>query len=270
MKKFVVGTALTALVLAGCGNGGASEEESQTLRVGASNVPHAEILEQAQPILEEQGIELEIETYQDYVLPNEDLESGEIDANYFQHIPYLKSQVADHGYEFENAGGIHIEPIGVYSQDYASLDELPEGGTILMSNSVADHGRILSLLEAEGLIKLAEGVDKTAAEVSDVVENPKNLQFDADYEAALLVQMYESGEGDAVLINSNYAIDAGISPLEDSIALESSESPYVNIIAVRAGDEENENITVLVEALKSQKIQDFILEEWGGAVVPVD
>ena len=270
MKKFVVGTALTALVLAGCGNGGASEEESQTLRVGASNVPHAEILEQAQPILEEQGIELEIETYQDYVLPNEDLESGEIDANYFQHIPYLKSQVADHGYEFENAGGIHIEPIGVYSQDYASLDELPEGGTILMSNSVADHGRILSLLEAEGLIKLAEGVDKTAAEVSDVVENPKNLQFDADYEAALLVQMYESGEGDAVLINSNYAIDAGISPLEDSIALESSESPYVNIIAVRAGDEENENITALVEALKSQEIQDFILEEWGGAVVPVD
>lgn len=270
MKKFVVGTALTALVLAGCGNGGAGEEESKTLRVGASNVPHAEILEQAQPLLEEQGIELEIETYQDYVLPNEDLESGEIDANYFQHIPYLESQVADHGYEFENAGGIHIEPIGVYSQDYASLDELPEGGTILMSNSVADHGRILSLLEAEGLIELAEGVDKTAAEVSDVVENPKNLQFDANYEAALLVQMYESGEGDAVLINSNYAIDAGISPLEDSIALESSESPYVNIIAVRAGDEENENVKALVEVLTSQEIQDFILEEWGGAVVPVD
>lgn len=270
MKKFVAGTALTALVLAGCGNGGASEEESQTLRVGASNVPHAEILEQAKPLLEEQGITLEIETYQDYILPNEDLESGEIDANYFQHVPYLASQVADHGYEFENAGGIHIEPIGVYSQDYASLDELPEGGTILMSNSVADHGRILSLLEAEGLITLEEGVDKTAAEVSDVVENPKDLQFDADYEAALLVQMYEAGEGDAVLVNSNYAIDAGISPLEDSIALESSDSPYVNIIAVRAGDEENENITALVEVLKSQEIQDFILEEWGGSVVPVD
>lgn len=271
MKKFVAGTALTALVLAGCGNGGASEEEeSSTLRVGASNVPHAEILEQAQPILEEQGIELEIETYQDYILPNEDLESGEIDANYFQHIPYLESQVADHGYEFENAGSIHIEPIGVYSQDHASLDDLPEGGTILMSNSVADHGRILSMLEAEGLITLAEGVEKTAAEVSDVVENPKDLQFDANYEAALLVQMYESGEGDAVLINSNYAIDAGISPMEDSIALESSDSPYANIIAVRAGDEENENITALVEVLKSQEIKDFILEEWGGSVVPVE
>src|SRR5690606_5881802 len=153
---------------------------------------------------------------------------------------------------------------------YASLDELPEGGTILMSNSVADHGRILSLLEAEGLIKLAEGVDKTAAEVSDVVENPKNLQFDANYEAALLVQMYESGEGYAVLVNSYYAIDSGISPVEDSIAIESSESAYVNIIAVRAGDEENENVKALVDVLTSQEILDFIREEWCGAVVPVD
>src|SRR5690606_7096057 len=192
-------------------------EESNVLKVGASNVPHAEILEQAKPILEEQGIELQIETYQDYVLPNENLESEEIDANYFQHIPYFESQIADHGYDFENAGGIHIEPIGVYSQEYASLEELPEGATILMSNSVADHGRILSLLEAQGLITLAEGVDKTAAEVSDVVENPKNLEFDANYEAALMVQLYESGEGDALLINSNYAIDAGLNPLEDSI-----------------------------------------------------
>jgi D-methionine transport system substrate-binding protein len=178
--------------------------------------------------------------------------------------------VEEFGYEFENAGGIHIEPIGVYSQKYASLDELPEGATILMSNSVADHGRILSMLEAEGLIKLEEGIDKTAAEVKDIVENPKNLEFDAEYEAALLVQMYESGEGDAVLINSNYAIDAGLNPMEDSIALESSDSPYVNIIAVRKGDEDNENVKALVEVLKSDEIQDFILEEWGGSVVPVD
>ena len=272
MKKLVAGTLLSVLALAGCGsdNGGASEEESNTLKVGASNVPHAEILEQAKPILEEQGIELEIETYQDYVLPNEDLESGEIDANYFQHIPYFESQIADHGYDFENAGGIHIEPIGVYSQKHGSLEELPEGATILMSNSVADHGRILSLLEAQGLITLAEGIDKTAAEVSDIVENPKNLEFDPNYEAALLVQMYESGEGDAVLINSNYAIDAGINPLEDSIALEESNSPYVNIIATRAGDADSENIQALVEVLKSEEIQDFMLEEWGGSVVPVD
>lgn len=271
MKKLVAGTVLAALALAGCGaEESGSGAESSTLKVGASNIPHAEILEQAKPLLEEQGVELEVETYQDYILPNQDLESGEIDANYFQHVPYLESQKAEFGYEFENAGSIHIEPIGVYSQKYESLNDLPEGATILMSNSVADHGRILSLLEAEGLITLAEGVEKTEAEVKDIVENPKNLEFDADYEAALLVQMYESGEGDAVLINSNYAIDAGLNPLEDSIALESSDSPYANIIAVNAGDEENENIQALVEVLKSEEIQDFILEEWGGSVVPVD
>ena len=281
MKKLLTGTLLATLALAGCGsdnsesgtdssNGGSGEGETTTLKVGASNVPHAEILEQVQPILAEQGIELEIETYQDYIFPNQDLESGEIDANYFQHIPYFEGQIEENGYDFANAGGIHIEPIGVYSQEYDSLEELPEGATILMSSSVADHGRILSMLEAEGLITLAEGIDKTKAEVSDIVENTKDLQFETDYEASLLVQMYEQGEGDAVLINSNYAIDAGISPQEDSIALEESDSPYVNIIAVRSGDEESEEIQALVEALTSPEIQDFILEEWGGSVVPVE
>ena len=276
MKKIVAGTLLTVLTLAGCGagesndNGGAGEEETRTIKIGASNVPHQIILEEAAPILEEQGIELDIQSYQDYIFPNQDLDSGELDANYFQHIPYLESQIADHGYDFANAGAIHIEPIGVYSQDYSSLDELPDGAVILMSSSVADHGRILSMLEDQGLITLEEGVERTAAEVSDIVENPKNLQFEATYEAALLVQMYEANEGDAVLINSNYAIDAGLNPMEDSIALEDSDSPYANIVAVRSGDENNEEIQALVEVLTSQEIQDFILEEWGGAVVPVD
>lgn len=281
MKKLLTGSLLATLVLAGCGtdnndsgadssNAGSGDGETTSIKVGASNVPHAEILEQVQPILEEQGIELEIETYQDYIFPNQDLESGEIDANYFQHIPYFESQMEEHGYDFANAGGIHIEPIGVYSQEYDSLEELPEEAVILMSSSVADHGRILSMLEAQGLITLAEDIDKTKAEVSDITDNPKNLQFETDYEAALLVQMYEQGEGDAVLINSNYAIDAGISPQEDSIALEESDSPYVNIIAVRSGDENSEVIQALVDALKSQEIQDFILEEWGGSVVPVE
>ncbi|AQQ52687.1 MetQ/NlpA family ABC transporter substrate-binding protein [Planococcus lenghuensis] len=269
MKKFVAGTVLSGLALAGCGATGA-DEETEVLTVGASNVPHALILEEAAPLLEEQGIDLEIETYQDYILPNQDLDSGEIDANYFQHVPYLESQIEDFGYEFANAGGIHIEPIGVYSQEYDSLDELPDGATILMSNSVADHGRILAMLEAQGLITLAEDVEKTEAEVSDIVENPKNLVFDADYEAALLVQLYEAGEGDAVLINSNYAIDAGLNPMEDAIALEDSDSPYANIIATQAGDENSENIQALVDVLKSDEIQDFIIEEWGGAVVPVE
>lgn len=275
MKKFVAGILLSvsALTLGACGTDSdstsGSNGENKELVVGASNVPHAEILEQAKPLLEEKGIDLEIETYQDYILPNEDLENGDLDANYFQHVPYLESQIADHGYEFENAGGIHIEPIGVYSKKYDSLEELPKGASILISNSVADHGRILSMLEAEGLITLAEGIDKTKAEVKDIVDNPKDLQFEAEYEAALLVQLYENEEGDAVLINSNYAIDAGINPLEDSIAIENTESPYVNIIAVQSGNEENEEIKALVEVLTSKEIQDFILEEWGGSVVPV-
>lgn len=271
MKKFVAGILLSvsAITLAACGGDGESSGDSKELVVGASNTPHAEILEKVKPLLEEQGINLEIETYQDYILPNKDLESGDLDANYFQHIPYLESQIADNGYDFVNAGEIHIEPIGVYSKKYKSLEELPEGATILISNSVADHGRVLSMLEAEGLIKLADGVDKTTAEVKDIVENPKNLEFDAEYEAALLVQLYQNEEGDAVLINSNYAIDAGLNPLEDSIAIENSDSPYVNIIAVQAGNEDNKEIKALVEALKSKEIQDFILEEWGGSVVPV-
>lgn len=275
MKKFVAGILLSvsALTLGACGTDSdstsGSNGENKELVVGASNVPHAEILEQAKPLLEEKGIDLVIETYQDYILPNEDLENGDLDANYFQHVPYLESQIADHGYEFENAGGIHIEPIGVYSKKYDSLEELPKGASILISNSVADHGRILSMLEAEGLITLAEGIDKTKAEVKDIVDNPKDLQFEAEYEAALLIQLYENEEGDAVLINSNYAIDAGINPLEDSIAIENTESPYVNIIAVQSGNEDNEEIKALVEVLTSKEIQDFILEEWGGSVVPV-
>jgi D-methionine transport system substrate-binding protein len=277
MKKWltVAFMLVMALVLAACGTseekteGGNGDEGSKKLVVGASNVPHAEILEEAKPLLEEKGIELEIVTFQDYVLPNQALNEEELDANYFQHIPYLTAQMAENGYDFVNAGGIHIEPIGVYSQKYKSLDELPDGAHIIVSSSVADHGRILTMLEKQGLITLKEGIEKTTATVEDIIENPKNLNFDAEYEAALLPQIYNNGEGDAVLINSNYAIDAGLNPLEDSIAIEESDSPYVNVIAVRAGDESREEITALVDVLRSEKIQNFILEKYEGAVVPV-
>jgi D-methionine transport system substrate-binding protein len=282
MKKLWSLTLLLVLsvVLAACGgtsneaedNTGTSnttEEESTKLVVGASNVPHAEILEEAKPLLKEKGIELEIETFQDYILPNKALAEGDLDANYFQHIPYLETQIAENDYDFVNAGGIHIEPIGIYSKKYKSLDELPEGAEIIMSSSVADHGRALSLLEANGLLTLKDGIDKTAATVEDIVDNPKKLTFKTDIEAALLTQVYNNDEGDAVLINSNYAIDAGMNPLEDSIAIEDSKSPYVNVIAVRSEDENNEAIKTLVEVLHSKEIQDFITSEYGGAVVPV-
>lgn len=278
MKKFLTALLVAALavILVACGSndkkesGGSEDGGKKTLTVGASNTPHAIILEEAAPILEEQGIELKIEEYTEFILPNKDLESGDLDANFFQHIPYLEGQIEDHGYDFVNAGSIHIEPIGVYSKKYKSLDELPENATILISNSVADHGRILAMLEDKGLITLADDIDKTNAEVKDIVENPKNIEFDANYEPALMTQLYNNDEGDAVLINSNFAIDAGINPLEDSIAIEDSESPYVNIVAVQKGDENNAEIKALIEALKSEKVQDFILEEWGGAVVPVE
>ncbi|MGB8000360.1 MAG: MetQ/NlpA family ABC transporter substrate-binding protein [Anaerobacillus sp.] len=279
MKKILSLFAVLALaVLAACGanNGGNSEgsgdgEDSKKLVVGASNIPHAEILEKAQPILKEKGIDLEIKTFQDYILPNKTLANGELDANYFQTIPYMELQMEENdNYDFVNAGGIHIEPIGVYSQDYKSLEDLPDGAQIIMSNSVSDHGRMLSLLESKGLIKLKDGVKPSDATVEDISENPKNIEFKTDVEASLLPQIYQQGEGDAVMINTNYAIDAGLNPQEDAIALEDSDSPYVNVIAVNKGDEDNEAIKTLVDVLHSDEIQDFIKDEYDGAVVPVD
>jgi len=282
MKKIllIVLLAFGALALVACGaaekdkedtgSGDAKEKtEDVKLVVGASNTPHALILEEAKPLLEEKGIELVIEQYTEFIFPNQDLESGTLDANYFQHAPYLNAQIKDHGYEFVNAGSIHIEPIGVYSKKYQSIDELPDGAVILMSNSITDHGRILAMLEIEGLITLDEKVEKTAAEVKDIIENPKNLVFEADYDPALMPELYKQDEGDALLINSNFAIDAGLDPINDSIVLENTESPYANIITVREGDEDNAEIKTLLAVLRSKEIQDFILEEWDGSIVPV-
>jgi D-methionine transport system substrate-binding protein len=276
MKKWISAlfAAVLVLALAACGgNNNAADDKKEgkltKLVVGASNVPHAEILEKAKPILKEKGIDLKIVTFQDYVLPNKALADKEIDANYFQHIPYLESQKKEYGYDFVNAGGIHIEPIGIYSKKYKSLEELPDGATIIMSNSVADHGRILSMLQEKGLIKLKDGVDKTKATVKDIVENPKHLKFKTDVDAGLLPQIYKNGEGDAVVINANYALDAGLDPAKDPIAVESPKNnPYVNIIAVRKGDENRKEIKTLVEVLQSKEIQDFIKKKYHGAVIP--
>ncbi|MBU9712980.1 MetQ/NlpA family ABC transporter substrate-binding protein [Evansella tamaricis] len=263
MKKLIKALSIVGLSLGLLTACGGNEDK---LVVGASNVPHAEILEFAQPLLEEEGIELEIVPFSDYILPNKALDEGELDANYFQHVPYLEAQMAEHGYDFVNAGGVHIEPIGVYSQEYSSLEELPEGATIIMSDSTSDHKRILTMLEEYGLITLSEG----GAFVEDIVDNPRNFQFMDNVEAALLPTAYLNGEGDAVLINSNFALDAGLNPMEDAIALESGDqdNPYVNLVVVNSGDENDERIVKLVEILQSQKVRDFILEQYNGAVVP--
>jgi D-methionine transport system substrate-binding protein len=268
--------ALFVAVLVACGGADqkgtesteGAEGETTTLKVGASPVPHAEILEEVKPLLKEQGIELEIVEFTDYVLPNKALAEEELDANYFQHEPYLKGQIADNGYKFVNAGGVHIEPIGVYSKRYKSLDDLPEGAKIIMSNSVADHGRMLSMLEEKGLITIKEGVEKTAATIEDIDENPKKLVFEADIEAPMVSKAYANDEADAFLINGNYALEAGLNPADDSIALESAkDNPYVNLIVVREGDEAREDIKALIDALRSEKIQEFIDTKYKGSVI---
>lgn len=271
-KKVLGVTAASALtVLAACGGGDSesSSGESKTLIVGASNVPHAEILEHVQEEYEAKGYKLEIKKFQDYVLPNKTLADGDIDANYFQHQPYLDLQMKDNkDYKFASAGGVHVEPIGIYSKKYKSLDELPDGAEVIMSSNVAEHGRMLTLLQTEGVITLADG-KTTDATVDDIVDNPKNLKFTMNVEAAFLPQAFNNDEGDAVFINTNYAIDAGLSPLDDAIALEGKESPYVNLIVTREGEEDDERVKALLEVLTSEETQEWILEEYQGAVIPV-
>ncbi|MCL2898533.1 MetQ/NlpA family ABC transporter substrate-binding protein [Brenneria sp. WC1b.1] len=245
------------------------------LVVGASNVPHAEILEQAKPILAKEGVDLQIQRFQDYILPNTALASRDIDANYFQHVPYLESVLKDHAgdksYDFVNAGAIHIEPIGIYSKKHKSLQDLPENGKIILGDAVAEEGRILSIFEKAGVIKLKPEVKRVDARISDIVENPKKLQFLPSVERGLLPQVYANNEGDAVVINANYAIDAGLNPTKDPIAVESGEdNPYANIITVHRGDENKPEIKALVKVLHSKEIQDFINQKYAGAVIPVN
>lgn len=273
---------LVVLVLAACGGSsneestdenageGADTTEEVTITVGASSVPHAEILEEAKPLLEEKGIILEIEPYEDYVLPNDDLAEGTLDANYFQHIPYLEQTVADTGYDLTHIGGIHIEPMGVYSKGIEDVDSIPERTEVILSNSVSDHGRILGLFQSQGLIKLDESVDVAAATIDDIVENPLDLKFSPDYDPAFLPEIYETEENALVVINTNFAISAGLNPLEDSLFIEGEDSPYVNVIAVRSEDKDREELKTLVEVLQSEEIQNFIIENYEGAVVPVN
>jgi D-methionine transport system substrate-binding protein len=246
-----------------------TDDASETIVVGATSTPHAEILEEAKSLLAEEGITLEIEVYQDYVFPNEDLASGTLDANYFQHIPYFESQKADKEYDFANLGGIHIEPYGFYSKDIKSVDDITEGTVVIMSNSVADHGRALSILEEAELIKLDENVEKVDAQVKDIVENPLNLEFDTDVDAGFLPEFYERETEALVAINGNYALQAGLSPTKDALLLEGTDSPYVNIIAVRSEDKDKEALQKLVEVLHSEAIQNFINEKYEGKVIPV-
>ena len=235
-----------------------------TLRVGASPTPHAEILAQVVDDLAEQGIDLQIVEYTDYVVPNTAVEDGEDDANYFQHTPYMENFNAERGTHLVAVGDVHYEPMGIYAGQTTSLDALPDGATIAVPNDATNEGRALLLLQAQGLITIDEaaGLECTP---NDITENPKNLVF-KELEAAMLPQTIE--EVDLSVINSNYALQAGFNPVEDSLAIESADStPYPNVIAVKEGNEDNEAIQALVKALQSDKVRDYIEETYGGAVV---
>ncbi|MGM9903325.1 ABC transporter substrate-binding protein [Enterococcus hirae] len=278
MKKKIFGFTAALLLtvgLAACGSenkssDSSSKENDSTLKVGASPTPHAEILEHVKPILKDEGIDLEIVKFDDYVLPNQALAEGDIDANYFQHIPYLNKEIEEKGYDFVNAGAVHIEPMGLYSKQIDDISELKDGATIITSNSESDWGRIITILKDAGLVTVKDGVDLETATFDDIDENPKNLKFNHTIDPALLASTYQNDEGDLVAINANFAYGAGLNPLEDAVLLEKDNSPYVNIIATRKGDEDSEKIKKLMDALHSEDVQNWIKEKWEGSVKPVD
>lgn len=246
-----------------------SETQSSTTKivVGATPEPHAALLSLVVDDLAAQGITLEVKEFTDYVTPNDAVEYGEIDANYFQHIPYLESFNTEHGYHLVNAGGIHVEPIALYSSKYSSLSDIPNGAVIAIPNDPTNEGRALLLLQSAGLIKLEDNAGLEAIPL-DIVENPKNLKF-SEIEAATLPRILS--DVDAAVINGNYAIPAGLVATRDGLFVEGADSPYVNVIAVKAGNENNPAVKALVEALKSDKVKAYVAEHYkNGEVVLVD
>ena len=243
---------------------GGETAETVTLTVAASPTPHAVILEACVPLMEEKGYELVINQYDDYVIPNTAVEDGDEDANYFQHLPYLEEFNETRGTHLVDVAGVHIEPMAIYAGKSASLEDLPDGAVIGVPNDATNEGRALLLLEAQGLITLDDSSNLTATPIN-IVDNPKNLEF-KEIEAQTLPSSLP--DLDLAVINSNYALGAGLNPTTDSLAIESADSPYVNVLVVKEGNEDNEAIQALVEVLHSDTIRDFINEEFGGAVVP--
>ena len=268
MKKrvltlFVAGV-LALATLTGCG---AKKADDKVLKVAASATPHAELLEQAKPILEKQGITLEITVFDDYVQPMNVVEDGEFDANYFAHVPYVDQFNVEQGTHIVNAGGIHYEPFGIYPGTKSALSEIADGDVVAVPNDTTNEARALLLLQDNGIITLKDGAGLTAT-VNDIVDNPNNIEI-KELEAAQVARVIP--EVAFVVLNGNYALEAGLSVGQDSIAFEASDSEaaktYVNIVAVKEGNESNEKIKALVDVLKSDEIKDYIKNTYDGAVV---
>lgn len=268
MKKKVLTVLLSvgvvALLLAGCGK----SKDDSVIRVGASPTPHAEILEVIKEDLADQGYTLEIVEYNDYVIPNTATESGELDANYFQHQPYLDDFNAENGTHLVSVADVHFEPFGIYAGKTTSLEDLAEGAVVAVPNDTTNEARALLLLEAQGLITLKEGAGMTAT-VVDIVENPLNLEI-KELEAAQIARTV--GDVDIACINGNYAAQAGYK-VSDAIATESTDSlaaqTYANVVVVKEGNENTDKINALREAILSEKVKEYINGQYDGGVVPV-
>lgn len=269
MKKLVAAVLTGVLVAGTLSTGVYAKDDDKTITVAASATPHAEILEEAKPLLEKEGYDLEVTVFDDYVRPNEVVESGEFDANYFQHIPYLDQFNEEKGTHLVNAGGIHYEPFGIYPGTKDSLDDLEDGDSIAVPNDTTNEARAL-LLQDNGIITLKDGAGLNAT-VKDIAENPHNVEI-VELEAAQVARV--TGETAYVVLNGNYALEAGFSVGKDALAYEKSDSEaaktYVNVIAVKEGNENSDKIKALVDVLKSDEIKDFINEKYDGAVIPFD
>lgn len=265
MKRFtliLVVLLVSFAVFVGC----SKESSSNRIVVGATPEPHAEMLNLIVDDLAAQGYTLVVKEFTDYVTPNTALEDGEIDANFFQHIPYMNSFNVEHGYHLVNAGGIHVEPLALYSSKYTSLSQLPNGATIAIPNDPTNEGRALLLLESAGLIKLKDSSNLESTPL-DIDSNPKNIKF-SEIEAASLPRVLSDVDG--AVINGNYAIPAGLNAAKDGLVVEGSNSPYVNIIAVKDGNQNSAGIKALVKALQSAEVKAWVNEKYpNGEVVLV-
>ena len=277
MKKwtYVLTLVTLVMVLAACGSKPAADNnatnasdnaggETTKVVVGASPVPHAEILNHIKPLLKDQGIELEIKEFTDYVQPNVQVHEKQLDANFFQHKPYMDNEVNTKGYKLVSVGNVHVEPFGAYSKKIKSVDELQDGATVAIPNDATNGGRSLLLLEKQGIIKLKEGTGLEAT-ARDVADNPKNLKF-KELEAAMLPRALD--EVDMALINTNYALQAELNPTKDALFIEDKDSPYANILTAREDNKDSEAIKKLVAALQSDDVKKFIEDKYKGAIVP--
>ena len=270
-KSLMVAFGLAAsIMLTACGGGGqqtggGDTQNAVTLKIGATPVPHAEMLEEIKSDLKEKNITLEIVEFNDYVQPNIALNDKELDANFFQHEPYLRDFINEHKeMKIVNAAGVHVEPMGAYSNKIKSVEEIPDGAKVSIPNDPTNGGRALLLLQRENLLKLKDGVGETAT-VNDISENPKNLVI-TEVEAAQLPRTLD--DVDFSIINTNFAMNADLNPVKDALFMEDKTSPYVNIVVVREGDESRAEIKELINALHSDKMKKFIEEKYKGAIVP--